>query len=225
MIDHTLLKPEADEASIRKLCEDALEFGFHSVCVNPFWTAYCMKLLSGRGVTVCTVIGFPLGATTTSTKCQEAEETISNGAREIDMVMNIGALKSGLSSVVAADIRSVVDRAKSAADALVKVIVEAPLLSNEEKLVACEICKDSGADFVKTCTGFGSTRATVRDVSLLREAVGQNLGVKAAGGIRTYRQAMAMVRAGATRIGTSQSIAILRDLETRAPRLTRRRRV
>ncbi len=205
-IDHTLLKPDATEAEIRKLCEEARQYTFASVCVNPSWVGTCAKLLAGSPVKVCTVIGFPLGATTSTAKSVETRDAIANGAREIDMVINVGALKSGDDELVRRDIEAVVNAAHG--QALVKVILETALLSREEKIKACLLAKMAGADFVKTSTGFSSGGATVEDIALMRETVGPEMGVKASGGIRDRATAEAMVAAGATRIGASASVAI-----------------
>jgi deoxyribose-phosphate aldolase len=207
MIDHTLLKPEATEAQITKLCREAVEYGFMSVCVNPAWVPLAARLLQGSPVKVCTVIGFPLGATSSAVKAAETAEVIRQGATEVDMVLNIGALKSGQYELVREDIEAVVKAAKG--KALVKVIIETGLLTNEEKVKACELAKQAGADFVKTSTGFGPGGATVEDIALMRRTVGPNMGVKASGGIRDYEAAVAMVKAGANRIGASASVAIV----------------
>ncbi len=206
MIDHTALKPETTKAQIEKLCSEAIEFGFASVCVNPSYVSLCSQLLKDSKIKVCTVIGFPLGATTTAVKAYEASEAIQNGAREVDMVINVGAVKSGDLDYVKKDIEAVVQAAKG--KALVKVILETCLLTDEEKKVCCRICKEAGADFVKTSTGFSTGGATVEDIRLMREIVKPNLGVKASGGIRDYETAKAMVDAGASRIGASASVAI-----------------
>lgn len=208
MIDHTLLKPDATEEQIRKLCEEAKQFGFASVCVNPSQVPLAAELLRGSSVKVCTVIGFPLGATTPTVKEMETRDAIANGATEIDMVINVGALKSGNDRLVEEDIRAVVNAARG--KAIVKVILETALLTNEEKVKACLIVKRSGADFVKTSTGFGPGGATVEDIALMRQTVGPEMGVKASGGIRTPEDAQAMIEAGATRIGASASVAIVK---------------
>ncbi|MGI6146158.1 MAG: deoxyribose-phosphate aldolase [Bacillota bacterium] len=207
IIDHTLLKPDATEEAVRRLCEEALEHGFASVCVNPANVALCASLLESSPVKVCTVIGFPLGATTSFVKAAEVRDAIASGAREVDMVMNIGALKSGNYELVKRDVQAVVDAARG--KALVKVIIETALLSPEEKVKACLIAKHMGADFVKTSTGFSSGGATVEDVVLMRRAVGPFIGVKASGGIRDRATAERMVAAGANRIGASASVAIV----------------
>ncbi len=207
-IDHTLLKPEAAREHILRLCQEAMTHHFASVCVNPCWVSLCAEVLKGTDVRVCTVIGFPLGATLASVKAFEAEESIRLGAGEVDMVINIGALKSGEHQVVEDDIRAVVERAH-ARGALVKVILETVLLSQEEKVLACRLSQAAGADFVKTSTGSAGGGATVEDVALMREVVGNAMGVKAAGGIRTYADALRMIQAGATRLGTSAGVQII----------------
>jgi len=206
MIDHTQLKPEANADQIARLCEEAKEYQFASVCVNPTWVKLAASLLEGTPVKVCTVIGFPLGATTTATKAFETKDAIANGATEVDMVINVGALKSSQFGLVGADIKAVVDAA--AGKALTKVIIETCLLTDEEKVRACELAKEAGADFVKTSTGFSTGGATAADIALMRRTVGSKMGVKASGGVRDYATAKAMVDAGATRIGASASIAI-----------------
>jgi len=208
LIDHTLLKPEASRADIEKLCSEAVRFGFASVCVNPWNVALAAELTRGSSVKVCTVIGFPLGATLPQVKIYEAEEAIKRGAREIDMVQNIGALKSGLDDQVEADIRGVVE-ASHRGGALCKVILETGLLTLDEKVRASLAAKRAGADFVKTSTGFASGGATVEDVALMRATVGSELGVKASGGIRSLEDVRKMVAAGATRIGASASVKII----------------
>jgi len=205
-IDHTLLKPDAQTRAFDTLCAEAMQHGFFSVCVNSCRVAYVAKKLAGSGVHVCSVVGFPLGAMTTASKVFETKEAIRDGADEIDMVINIGWLKSGDRQAVEADIRAV---RGAAAKAVLKVIIETVLLSNEEKVLACELAKKAGADFVKTSTGFLGGGATVEDVRLMRAAVGPDLGVKASGGVKTYADAVAMIQAGATRIGTSSGVAIL----------------
>jgi deoxyribose-phosphate aldolase len=206
MIDHTLLKPEATEKQIRVLCEEAKAHGFASVCVNPYWVKQAAEWLKGSNVKVCTVVGFPLGATTKESKAFETKNAIENGAEEIDMVLNIGALKSGDFQTVKEDIRAVVE---AAGGAVVKVILETGLLSDEEIVKACELSKAAGAHFVKTSTGFGKGGATVEAVRLMRETVGTEMGVKASGGIRNAETARQMVEAGANRIGASASVAIV----------------
>jgi deoxyribose-phosphate aldolase len=209
-IDHTLLKPEATPADIESLCEEAKQYHFAAVCVNPTFVKQCARTLSGTDVAVASVVGFPLGAHTTSTKVFEARQAIADGANEIDMVINVGALKAGQDSLVREDIKAVCD-AVHQSNALVKVIIEAALLTDDEKVRACQLAKEAGADFVKTSTGFGPGGATVHDVELMRRAVNGELGVKAAGGIRTLEQAQAMIRAGATRIGASAGVRIVQE--------------
>jgi deoxyribose-phosphate aldolase len=208
MIDHTLLKPEATQQEIAQLCFEARKYGFASVCVNPTWVKLCAQLLEGSQVKVCTVIGFPLGATAPEVKAFETENAIIHGATEIDMVINIGALKARDLDLVAKDIRGVVTAAH-ARGAIVKVIIEAVLLTDEEKTIACLLSKEAGADFVKTSTGFAGGGATVNDVLLMRRAVGPEMGIKAAGGVRTYEDAENMIKAGATRIGASAGVKII----------------
>jgi deoxyribose-phosphate aldolase len=208
-IDHTLLKPEATEAQIVELCREAVRYQFASVCINPCYIAVAARELRGSGVKTGTVIGFPLGATTREVKVFEAEQAMRNGAEELDMVMNIGALKAGLREAVAGEIRAVVEAARG--KALVKVIIECCLLTEEEKIAACQIVQEAGANFVKTSTGFASGGATVKDVRLIRQTVGPDMGIKASGGIRDYRTALAMIEAGANRIGTSSGVAIFRE--------------
>jgi deoxyribose-phosphate aldolase len=210
MIDHTLLKPQATEEQIRQLCAEARAHQFASVCVNPTWVALCARLLKDSPVAVCTVIGFPLGANTPDVKAFEAERCIGLGATELDMVINIGALKSGDDQAVEDDIAAVVRVAHSRA-ATVKVIIECAYLSDAEKARACTLAAVAGADFVKTSTGFGPGGATVEDVALMRQAVGPELGVKAAGGIKTAADARAMIAAGANRLGASAGAQIVRD--------------
>lgn len=207
MIDHTLLKPDATEAQITKLCEEAREHGFASVCVNPGWVPLAADLLDGSAVRVCTVIGFPLGATTSTAKAFEAMDALRNGATEVDMVINVGLLKSGKDDEVREDIAVVAEEVRE--KALLKVILETGLLTDAEKVKACQLAKEAGADFVKTSTGFGHGGATVADVALMRKTVGPEMGVKASGGIRDYETAMAMIQAGANRIGASAGISIV----------------
>jgi deoxyribose-phosphate aldolase len=216
MIDHTLLKPDATQDKIAQLCFEARKYHFASVCVNPTNVPLCADLLKGSDVKVCTVIGFPLGATPTEVKVFETLNALKNGATEIDMVINIGALKSGDNEVVAKDIRGVVE-ASHQAGALTKVIIETALLTDEEKVVACLLAKEAGADFVKTSTGFSGGGATVHDIELMRRTVGPNIGVKASGGIHTLEEAEALVAAGATRIGASAGVKIM-QAETEAPK-------
>lgn len=206
MIDHTFLKPDGTDKDICKLCEEAKKYQFASVCVNPSHVSLASQLLRDTEVEVCTVIGFPLGATTSITKAMETRDAIANGATEVDMVINVGALKSGKNLLVKRDIEAVVEAAYG--QAIVKVILETSLLTEEEKVRACLICKYAGADFVKTATGFGPGGATVEDIALMRKTVGPKMGVKASGGVRDYGTAMAMIQAGASRIGASASVAI-----------------
>jgi len=214
MIDHTLLKPEADEEQVRQLCREAATYCFASVCINPTWVELCSRLLRRSGVKVCTVIGFPLGATTSETKAYETRDTIGKGATEVDMVMNVGDLKSREYRKVKEDIQGVVRASRP--NVLVKVILETCLLTDEEKVKACELSREAGADFVKTSTGFGSGGATAEDIALMRKTVGAEMGVKASGGVRTFETAQEMTRAGATRIGASASLKIIKakDVET-----------
>src|ERR1043166_1805440 len=208
LIDHTLLKPEATSDKIVNLCSEAREHGFASVCVNPFWVAVAVQELVGSAVKTCTVAGFPLGANTTAAKIFEAGKALRSGAQEIDMVINIGALLSGDFPAVLADIRGVVEESHGAG-AIVKVILETCLLTNEQKVTACKLAVEAGADFVKTSTGFSAGGATVEDIALMRKTVGPAVGVKASGGVRSYADVMKMVEAGATRIGTSSGVAIV----------------
>ncbi len=207
-IDHTLLKPEATAAEIDQLCREAEQYRFASVCINPTWVKRAAENLRGTPVPVCTVIGFPLGATTPEVKALEARRALRDGAREVDMVLNIGALKSGDRALVLKDIEKVVDAAHEVG-ALCKVILETALLTDEEKVVASSLAKQAKADFVKTSTGFGPGGATVYDVALMRETVGPDMGVKASGGVRTADDAEDMIAAGATRIGASAGIEIV----------------
>lgn len=205
-IDHTLLKPESTQTQIDKLIAEAVEYQFASVCVNPTWVSYAAKALKGTEVNVCTVIGFPLGANTSSVKAFETKDAVANGADEIDMVINIGQLKSGQYDAVEADIRAVVE---ASGDKLVKVIIETCLLTDGEKVKAFQLAVAAGADYVKTSTGFSTAGANIADVTLMRKTVGPNIGVKAAGGTRSYADAEAFIKAGATRIGTSAGVAIV----------------
>jgi len=210
-IDHTLLKPEAGESDIIKLCREALEYKFASVCVNASNVKLADSFLHGTDVKVCTVVGFPLGATTKEAKAFEAAQAIENGASEVDMVINIGALKSGKPDMVEEDIRAVADVCKG--KALLKVIIETCLLTDAEKTTACELSKKAGANFVKTSTGFSTGGATAEDITLMRRIVGPEMGVKASGGIRNLETALRMIEAGATRIGASASISIVNELK------------
>jgi deoxyribose-phosphate aldolase len=216
LIDHTLLRPEASRSDIEKLCAEAVQFGFASVCINPWYVPLAAELVRGSAVKVCTVVGFPLGATLPRVKIYEAEEAIKLGAREIDMVQNIGALKSGEDAQVESDIRGVVE-ASHRGGAICKVILETALLTASEKVRASLAAKRAGADFVKTSTGFSSAGATVEDVALMRAAVGEKLGIKVAGGIHTLEDLRKMVRAGATRIGASASVKIVEETRGEAP--------
>jgi deoxyribose-phosphate aldolase len=200
MIDHTLLKPDATKSEIETLCREAKEFGFASVCVNPTWVATCARLTRGSSVAVCSVVGFPLGATTADTKQYETRRAIFDGAREIDMVINVGALKSGDLHLVESDIRAVTSACRES-NVLSKVIIETALLTENEKVTACTLAKAAAADFVKTSTGFVPGGATAEDVALMRRVVGEDMGIKASGGVRTLEGVNAMVAAGATRIG------------------------
>ena len=204
-IDHTLLKPEASEEAVRKLCAEARDFGFASVCVNGGFTELVARELKGSDVKTCVVIGFPLGAGTSAAKAFEAADAVSRGAEEIDMVLSVGRLRSGDTAAVREDIQSVV---RSAEGALVKVIIETCLLTDEQKELACRLAEEAGAHFVKTSTGFSTGGATAEDVALMRRVVGDRLGVKASGGIRTREDAERMIAAGASRIGASASVAI-----------------
>lgn len=208
LIDHTLLKPTATKKQFEKLCSEAKEYGFASVCVNPANVAFCAEQLKDSKIPVCTVIGFPLGATTTLAKFAEVKHGIRDGATEFDMVINIGALKDRNYETVHTDIYSVV---KAAAGNIVKVIIETCLLTDDEKIAACTIAKKAGAHFVKTSTGFSTGGATVDDIKLMRETVGDEMGVKASGGIKTLADVEAMVNAGATRIGASSGVEIVRS--------------
>jgi deoxyribose-phosphate aldolase len=210
MIDHTLLKPDATRASIEELCREAAQFKFATVCVNPTWVALASRLLSGTGVKVCSVVGFPLGATTPDVKGYETRRAIFDGAREIDMVINVGALKSGDLRVVECDIEAVTGPCRDAG-ALSKVIIEAALLTDDEKITACTLAKAAAADYVKTSTGFGPGGATAADVALMRRVVGAEMGVKAAGGVRDLEGLKAMVAAGATRVGASAGVKIVQE--------------
>jgi len=210
MIDHTLLKPDASRTEIEKLCREAAEFHFATVCVNPAWVATAARLLRGSGVGVCSVVGFPLGATTADVKNYETRRAIFDGATEIDMVINIGALKSGDLRTVERDIQAVVDPCHQSS-VVSKVIIEAALLTDDEKITACTLSKAAGADFVKTSTGFASGGATVADVALMRRIVGADMGVKAAGGVRDLEGLKAMVAAGASRVGASAGVKIVQE--------------
>jgi len=216
MIDHTLLKADAARHDIETLCREAAEYHFASVCVNPTWVAACARLLAGSGVRVCSVVGFPLGATTPDTKHFETRRAIFDGAGEIDMVINVGALKSGDLRLVERDIEAVAIPCREAG-ALSKVIIEAALLSDDEKITACTLAKAAGADYVKTSTGFGPGGATAADVALMRRVVGDEMGVKAAGGVRDLDGLKAMVAAGATRVGASAGVRIVQESRGEKP--------
>lgn len=211
MIDHTLVKPTATRGEVERLCREAGEHGFQCVCVNPAYVSLAAQLLKGTDVKVCSTVGFPFGATLPEVKAFEARKAVENGAREIDMVINIGALKSGDYETVKEDIKTVVDVKRSYGDLIVKVIIETGYLTDEEKVAACRLAKEAGADFVKTSTGLVGG-ATVEDVRLMRKTVGRKMGVKAAGGIRTLKDALAMIKAGANRIGTSTAVTIVEEL-------------
>ncbi|MGV3078655.1 deoxyribose-phosphate aldolase [Streptococcus sp. 32226D021BW] len=206
-IDHTILKPETTKEQVAQILAEAKEYDFASVCVNPTWVAYAAQELKDSDVKVCTVIGFPLGANTPAVKAFETKDAIENGADEIDMVINIGALKSKNDELVLEDIKAVVE---VSGEKLVKVIIETCLLTEEEKVKACQLSKEAGADFVKTSTGFSTGGATVEDVALMRKTVGPDMGVKASGGARSYEDAIAFIEAGATRIGASSGVAIMK---------------
>jgi deoxyribose-phosphate aldolase len=213
LIDHTLLKPDATPAQIAAICDEARQFHFASVCVNPVHVRFCAEQLKDAlDVAVCTVIGFPLGATLPEVKAFEAEKAIADGATEVDMVQNIGALKAGDLDRLRSDMAAVVEVAHKH-DAICKVILETALLTDDEKATACKIAKEVGADFVKTSTGFGPGGATVADIALMRRVVGPAIGVKASGGVRTYADALAMIEAGATRIGASAGVRIVQEAE------------
>lgn len=205
-IDHTILKPETTQEQVEKILSEAKEYDFASVCVNPTWVSLAAESLKDTDVKVCTVIGFPLGANTSAVKAFETKDAIANGADEIDMVINIGALKAGNDALVLDDIKAVVD---ASGDKLVKVIIEACLLTDDEKMRACQLSKEAGADYVKTSTGFSTGGATVADVALMRKTVGPDMGVKASGGARSYEDAIAFIEAGASRIGASSGVAIM----------------
>tara|TARA_Y100000588_G_scaffold394609_1_gene516027 strand:+ start:5364 stop:6269 length:906 start_codon:yes stop_codon:yes gene_type:complete len=208
LIDHTLLRPDATERDVRKICAEARHHGFAAVCVNPGWVSLVARELRGSSVKTCTVVGFPQGATLTPVKCAEAEQVIKLGADEVDMVLSIGALKSHEEDLVYTDIRCVAELVHST-HRILKVILETSLLSNQEKVLACVLSKLAGADFVKTSTGFGIPGANIHDVALMHSLVGGEVGIKAAGGITTYSDLVQMMRAGATRIGSSSGVAIV----------------
>jgi deoxyribose-phosphate aldolase len=216
MIDHTLLKPDATRPNIEELCREAAQFKFATVCVNPTWVAFASRLLAGSGVGVCSVVGFPLGATTADVKGYETQRAIFDGAREIDMVINVGALKSGDLRAVERDLEAVTSPCRSCG-ALSKVIIEAALLTDDEKITACTLAKAAGADYVKTSTGFASGGATAADVALMRRVVGAEMGVKAAGGVRDFEGMKAMIAAGATRVGASAGVKIVQQARGEQP--------
>ncbi len=216
-IDHTALKPDVTDAQIEQLCAEARQYHFAAVCVNPVQVARCARALAGADVRVAAVIGFPLGANLPEVKAYETQQVIAAGAREIDMVINVGALKSGEEARVESDIRAVVEAAH-AGGAITKVIIETALLIDAEKITACRLAQQAGAEFVKTSTGFAAHGATVQDVTLMRQTVGPEMGVKAAGGIKTYQDALRMIEAGANRIGASAGVAIMREAQQRVSR-------
>jgi len=206
-IDHTLLKPDASVEQVNALCDEAAKYHFYSVCVNSSWVEHCVRRLGGTGVKTCAVVGFPLGAMDKRVKSFEARTAVANGAAEIDMVMNVGAMKAKDLKTVREDMLAV--RRACRSGIVLKVILETCLLNDEEKVLACQMAKDIGADFVKTSTGFSKSGATVADIVLMRRTVGPKMGVKAAGGVRTFEDAVAMIKAGATRLGASSGIAIV----------------
>lgn len=210
-IDHTLLKADATREEIDSLCDEAVTYKFFSVCVNTSWASHCAKKLRGTGVKVAVVVGFPLGAMKSRSKGFEARQAVEDGADEIDMVINVGALKSGDLKLVEEDIRTVVRATRP--NIVTKVIIETALLTDEEKVIACQLAKKAGADFVKTSTGFSKGGATVEDVALMRRTVGEKMGVKASGGIKNFADAVKMIQAGATRLGTSSGVAIVKGSE------------
>lgn len=210
MIDSTIVKPIATKSEIEKLCKEAVQYGFGCVCVNPVYVKFAAGLLKGSNVKVCSTIGFPFGTTLPEIKALEAIKAVEDGANELDMVINLSALKSGDYEAVKQDIAAVVDVKRLSKEIIVKVIIETVHLTKDEKIIACKLAKEAGADFVKTSTGFFGKGATVEDVRLMRQTVGKDMGVKAAGGIRTYADAIAMIEAGANRIGTSAAVAIIK---------------
>lgn len=212
LIDHTVLKPEAAEEDIARACAEAHQFGFASVCVNPYWVRFAAAALDGSGVNVCTAIGFPLGGNETATKLAEADLALLQGATELDVVQNIGALRSGHLEAVRSEVMQLAERVH-ARGAILKVILETCLLTEEQKVLSCRLAIESGADFVKTSTGFSKSGAKVEDVKLMRQIAGNSIGVKAAGGIRSLEAFSAMLHAGASRIGTSSGVEIMRELQ------------
>jgi deoxyribose-phosphate aldolase len=212
-IDHTLLKPEAVESQFEQLCQEAIKYKFKSVCVNSSWVPFVAKKLRGTGIEICSVIGFPLGGMDTRSKAFEARSAIASGATELDMVINVGALKSGNLKLVEEDIRAIKRACRSTT--VLKVILETGLLTEAEKILACEIAKKADADFVKTSTGFAGSGATVADIALMRRIVGPAMGVKASGGIKTFDQAVALINAGANRLGCGASVAVITGAEAK----------
>lgn len=211
-IEHTLLKADATDGAIKILCQEAIKYQFVGVCINPYYVEQAATELSGHETKICTVVGFPLGATSKKVKGYEAAQAVNSGADEVDMVINIGALKSGKHNIVRSDIEEVVKKVGQAnSKAIVKVIIEACYLSKDEKITACRLIRDAGAAFAKTSTGFGTSGAMVDDIKLIREVIGEELGIKAAGGIHSFSEAVALIKAGATRIGASAGIQILSD--------------
>jgi deoxyribose-phosphate aldolase len=219
LVDHTLLTPDAPPAQVAHLCAEARRYGFRAACVHPSYVTLAARLLQGSTVRVCTVVGFPLGASLSEVKAYEAQAAIRDGAQELDMVLHIGALKAGDYEWVKEEIAQVVDVCHRG-DALCKVIIEAALLTDAEKVVACRLVREAGAEYVKTSTGFGPGGATEQDVALMRQVVGAEMGVKASGGIRTAADALRMIRAGATRIGASAGVKIVEELEGRDPSIS-----
>jgi deoxyribose-phosphate aldolase len=217
LIDHTQVRADTTEGEIDRLCKEAATYKFKAVCVNPYWVKRCVKHLEAMNIAICSTVGFPLGATTSLSKIGEAEQAIAEGASELDMVMNIGEFKAGNYKAVFADLVEVVSAAHK--DAKIKVIIETCLLTEEEKKKACELVLDSGAHFVKTSTGFNVGGATVEDIQLIREVVGPRVGIKASSGIRTLAQAMALLEAGATRLGCTHSVPILSELQDGSDRI------
>lgn len=215
MIDHTILAPNASEADVRRLCAEALEYGFASVCANPVWASVLAEELDGAAAVPCVVIGFPFGASATEVKAYEAKTAVAAGAKEVDMVINIASAIAGDREALVADIKAVAD-ACHAGGAKLKVIIETSYLNDDQKVLACEASVEAGADFVKTSTGYSSAGAAVEDIALMRKTVGPNIGVKASGGVRTREQALAMIEAGASRIGASKGIEILGASEATA---------
>ena len=212
LIDHTILKPYSSEHDIERICQEAIEYGFWSVCVNPSYVSLASHFAKNTKVKVCSVLGFPFGANTLEVKIHEAKKAIQDGANEIDMVINLGALRSGKYEIVKNEIEKVVEQGKSQSNTIIKVIIETGLLNEKDKILACELVKKSGADFVKTSTGFNAPGATISDVKLLRKIVGPDFGVKASGGIKTLHDALRLIDAGANRIGTSSGVAIIKEM-------------